>query len=254
MAMLSLLAPEGLPEIAAGNCIATLIGDALAAQEAGVQAGDVIVIAQKIVSKAEGRQRQLREVVPGAQALALAALTHKDARVVELVLQESTTVLRAVPGVLIVEDVRGFVLANAGIDASNVDSQDTDETVLLLPQDPDASAVRLRQRLEARFGVAVAVIINDSWGRAWRRGTVGAALGVAGMPGLLDLRGTPDRQGRVLLSTEVGIADELAAAASTLMGQAGEGRPLVLIRGWRTDRREGCARELLRPIGQDLFR
>lgn len=251
---LTLLAPGGFPEVQPGAALDELVASAFAADGIVAQAGDVIVFAQKVVSKSEGRMRRLDEVAPSAQAIELGARCHKDARLVELVLQESRTVLRCVPGVLIVEDVRGFVMANAGIDASNVISPDGQEHVLLLPANPDASADRLRAALSERLGVPVGVVINDSWGRAWRHGTVGTAIGVAGLPGLLDLRGVPDRQGRPLMTTEVGFADEVAAAASMLMGQAGEGRPVVLVRGLAWQRRHGNAQELIRPNRQDLFR
>jgi coenzyme F420-0:L-glutamate ligase/coenzyme F420-1:gamma-L-glutamate ligase len=171
------------------------------------------------------------------------------------VLAESREVLRAAPEVLVVEDRRGLVLANAGIDRSNVEPDAGGrERVLLLPVDPDASAARLRARIRELAGVDVGVLVNDSVGRAWRLGTVGTAIGASGMPGLLDRRGDPDLHGRALQITEVGFADELAAAASAVMGQADEGRPVVLIRGARLVRRDGSARELQRPRDRDLFR
>ncbi len=209
------------------------------------------MLAQKIVSKAEAREVALASIVPSAAAEELAALTLKDPRLVELVLRESTEVVRAVPNILIVRHRLGFVMAQAGIDASNVDGN---ETVLLLPADPDASAARLRQALKERTGADVGVVINDSWGRAWRVGTVGTAIGVAGLPALLDMRGKPDLNGRILRVTEVGHADEIAAAASLLMGQADEGRPVVILRGLGRAAPEGTARDLLRPLKQDLFR
>jgi coenzyme F420-0:L-glutamate ligase/coenzyme F420-1:gamma-L-glutamate ligase len=211
------------------------------------------VVAQKIVSKAEGRKVRLRDVKPGAEALRLAGDCQKDPRLVELILRESSEVLRCRPNLLIVVHRLGFVLANAGIDASNVDGKDGDETVLLLPQDPDESAARMRHAIERQTGAKVGVIVNDSFGRAWRLGTVGTAIGVAGLPAVADLRGRPDRNGRLLQSTEVGIADELAAAASSLMGQADEGRPVVHIRGFSISG-EGRAADLLRPPQLDLFR
>lgn len=184
----------------------------------------------------------------------LARIVGKDPRYVEVVLQESRDVIRCSPGVLIVEDLRGFVVANAGIDASNVPSVDSEETILLLPAAPDESAARLREELMLALRQPVGVIINDSWGRAWRYGTVGTALGVAGAPALLDMRGMPDREGRTLRATEIGIADELAAGASALMGQASEGRPVVLVRGLAAAPRNGSGRELIRPRERDLFR
>lgn len=213
--------------------------------------GDVVVLAQKIVSKAEGREVSLASVTPSARAEELAGITLKDPRLVELVLRESTEVVRAVPNILIVRHRLGFVMAQGGIDASNVDGTDT---VLLLPIDPDASAARLRQALMALTGSDVGVVINDSWGRAWRIGTVGTAIGVAGLPGLIDMRGKPDLNGRILRVTEIGHADEIAAAASLLMGQADEGRPVVILRGLGRLAAEGTARDLVRPVRQDLFR
>jgi coenzyme F420-0:L-glutamate ligase / coenzyme F420-1:gamma-L-glutamate ligase len=197
----------------------------------------------------------LESVSPSPRAIELAAVCDKDPRLVEIVLSESREVLRAVRGVIVVEDARGLVLANAGVDRSNVDVDEAGrERVLLLPADPDSSASRLRESLAKRFGVDVGVIINDSLGRAWRLGTVGVAIGVAGLPGLLDRRGEKDLHGRELLITEVGFADELAAAASAVMGQADEGRPAVLVRGAAFRRRDGTARELQRPRKKDLFR
>jgi coenzyme F420-0:L-glutamate ligase/coenzyme F420-1:gamma-L-glutamate ligase len=194
---------------------------------------DVLVVAQRIVSKAESRLVRLADVQPIDRARELAQRSEKDPRVVELILRESSAVLRCRPGAIIVAHRLGLVLANAGIDASNVEAPPEEEAVLLLPADPDASAERIRAGLQRIYSVDVGVIINDSFGRAWRLGTVGTAIGVAGCPGLLDLRGTPDRNGRALRITEVGIADEMAAAASILRGQAAEGRPVVHIRGPR---------------------
>jgi coenzyme F420-0:L-glutamate ligase / coenzyme F420-1:gamma-L-glutamate ligase len=240
---------DGIPMIAFGDDLAAIILAALKHSGCTLAAGDVLVVAQKIVSKAEGRTVDLRTVTPSPRAVALAKETQKDPRIVELILAESTEVLRHRPGVLIVAHRLGIVLANAGIDRSNVG----DETVLLLPRDPDRSCAELRRAISAA-GVDVAVVIIDSIGRAWRNGTVGTAIGVSGLPGLLDLRGTPDLFGRALETTEVGFADELAAAASLVMGQAGEGRPVVLARGLGYGRRDGTARELTRAREKDLFR
>jgi coenzyme F420-0:L-glutamate ligase/coenzyme F420-1:gamma-L-glutamate ligase len=242
----------GLPQIRPGDDLADIILQAAAAQ-CPLRACDVIVIAQKIVSKSERRLFPLAGITPSAKATKLAETACKDPRLVELVLAESRKILRCVPGVIIVEDVRGLVLANAGIDASNVDAGNG-ETVLLLPENPDASAARIAAGLSAAAGAPIAVIINDSIGRAWRNGTVGTAIGAAGLPALLDLRGTPDLFGRTLQSTEIGLADELAAAASVMMGQAAEGRPVVIIRGAPYARRDGRAGELQRPAAKDLFR
>ena len=254
MRELRLLALEGLPEIAAGEDLAAQL---LAAVERGglqLMDGDIVVVAQKIVSKAEGRRVKLADVEPSPHARELAAITHKDARLVECMLRESQAVLRAKPNVLIVEHRLGCVMASAGIDQSNVPGAAVDETVLLLPEDPDASARRLRAALEAASGVRLGIIINDSFGRAWRNGVTGTAIGVAGVPALIDLRGQADREGRALQVTQVAAADELAAAASLMMGQAAEGCPAVLARGFPYALRDSSVRELLRPQAEDLFR
>lgn len=253
-ASLSLTALAGMPTIGAGDDLAALIAGAAARSGVALRDGDALVVAQKIVSKAEGRRVKLAEVEPGKRAQELARVIDKDPRLVELILAESRQVLRARPGVIIVLHRLGFVLANAGIDASNVESDGGEETVLLLPADPDASAERLRLSLKSLTGAALGIVVNDSFGRAWRLGTVGTAIGVAGLPALVDLRGLPDRNGRALRITEIGAADELAAAASLLMGQAGEGRPVVHVRGFPYAPRPGKATELLRPAHLDLFR
>jgi coenzyme F420-0:L-glutamate ligase/coenzyme F420-1:gamma-L-glutamate ligase len=252
MRSLVLHALEGIPEVRPGDDLASVIGAALDRAGIALAPGDVLVVAQKVVSKSEGRVVDLADVVPSARAIELAAVTGKDARMVELILSESAQVLRAKKEVIVVEHRLGFVMANAGIDQSNVERGV--ERALLLPQDPDASARRLRDALRQARGVGVGIVVNDSFGRAWRHGTVGTALGVAGMPGLVDLRGRPDRFGRKLLITQVGVADELAAAASLLMGQADEGCPVVHVRGMPYGGREGSVRELLRPAEEDLFR
>jgi coenzyme F420-0:L-glutamate ligase/coenzyme F420-1:gamma-L-glutamate ligase len=225
-----------------------------AAQRAGLrfQDRDVLVVAQKIVSKAEGRIVHLAGVVPSPRAFELAEQTGKDPRLVEVILGETAEVLRVRPGLLVVEHRLGFVCANAGVDQSNVTG--SDEWALLLPADPDASARRLAAAVRAATAADVAVIVNDSHGRAWRFGTVGIAIGVAGLHPLSDLRGLPDLAGRPLQITEVGTADEIAAAASLLMGQAAEGTPAVLVRGAAFVLGEGGLAELLRPRSTDLFR
>lgn len=251
---LTLTALAGVPTIVPGNELVGVVLAAVRASGAELRDNDILVIAQKIVSKAENRFVRLADVRPSERALALATETGKDARLLELILLESIEVVRARPGLVIVQHRLGHIMANAGIDASNVESAEGDETVLLLPADPDASAAQLRAALRAAAKVDVGVVINDSFGRPWRLGTVGTAIGVAGLPGLLDLRGRPDRVGRALRTTEIGIADELAAAASLLMGQADEGRPIVLVRGFAHTRRDGAAAELIRPRELDLFR
>ncbi|MBX3529016.1 MAG: coenzyme F420-0:L-glutamate ligase [Rhizobiaceae bacterium] len=242
----------GIPEVAAGDDLAALVVAGLVQAGIALADGDVIVLAQKVVSKAEGRAVRLAEVTPGAKARELAAIAHKDPRVVELILAETDEVLRCRQGVIVVQDRRGFVMANAGIDASNVTIDG--ETVLLLPADPDASAGRLRAALETASGARIGVLVIDSFGRAWRLGTTGTAIGIAGLPGLIDMRGTPDMNGRPLQTTELGAADELAAAASLAMGQAAERTPVVHVRGFPYKLREGSAAELVRPKAMDLFR
>jgi coenzyme F420-0:L-glutamate ligase/coenzyme F420-1:gamma-L-glutamate ligase len=251
---MEIIALGGVPDIRPGDDLVAVILASLGDSGLELVEGDIIVVAQKIVSKAEGRQVRLGDIEPSPDALAMAALCEKDPRVVQLVLSESREVVRRRPGVLIVEDRRGLVLANAGIDASNVACALGEEAVLLLPLDPDASAAGLAQGLGAASGVAVGVVINDSIGRAWRNGTVGTAIGVNGLPALLDLRGEADLYGRALKSTEIGFADEIAAAASIVMGQAGEGLPVVLVRGAPYARGPGAASDLQRPRANDMFR
>lgn len=249
-----LLALGGVPLIRAGDDLSEIILSALKQAGEQLRAGDVLVIAQKIVSKAQGRQVHLEGITPSARALELARVVEKDPRVIELILSESLEVLRTRRDVVIVVHRSGFVMANAGIDFSNVDAGAPDESVLLLPLDPDGTCERIRAELLARTQVSVAVMINDSHGRAWRNGTVGVAIGASGVPALCDLRGQPDLFGRPLRITQVGLADELAAAASLLMGQAAEATPVVLIRGVEYEQRDGRAAELVRPKELDLFR
>ena len=222
-----MIAPAGLPRIKPDDDLAALIAAAMGT-EGGLKDHDVVVLAQKIVSKSEGRLFRLSDVTPSERAIEYGQKVDKDPRLVELILRESKEVVRAITGVLIVEHRLGFVMANAGIDASNVDDP---EQVLLLPVDPDRSAQRLRQDFKAVAGVDVGVIINDSWGRAWRMGTTGAAIGAAGLPGLIDMRGQPDLNGRILRVTEIGHADEIAAAASLSDG-TGRRRPAGRDRAW----------------------
>lgn len=252
--MVSLLPVRGLPAIQPADDLVALILDALDRDNRRLEIGDVLVVAQKIVSKAEGRVTSLSSVCPTERARALAAETEKDPRLVELILQESRHIVRSRPGLIVVEDRRGFVCANAGIDRSNVDQIGAEETVALLPVDPDASARRIREQVAVRTGVEIAVIINDSHGRAWRQGTVGVAIGLAGIPALWDRRGDPDLTGYVLQHTIIGLADEIAAAASLVMGPAAEGIPAVIARGLALPAGDGTARDIQRPRDMDLFR
>jgi coenzyme F420-0:L-glutamate ligase/coenzyme F420-1:gamma-L-glutamate ligase len=252
--VLALLPVKGLPLIGEGDPLADLVVEALGAAGEGFLAGDVLVLAQKIVSKAEGRVVRLDDVTPSADAQQLAAGTEKDPRLVELILRESREVLRTRSGLIVVEDRRGFVCANAGIDRSNIEQHDRGEEVALLPADADASARRIRERLRELTGLAVPVVINDSHGRAWREGTVGVAIGLAGMTAVWDRRGEVDLTGYTLQHTVIGLADEIAAAASLLMGPAAEGVPAVVIRGLNVPAGDGRARDLQRPRELDLFR
>ena len=244
------------PMIAPGDDLAVIIVNSLARNDLVPEDGDILVLAQKIVSKAEGQIVDLCSVGPGADAQELGKVTDKDPRVVELILRESKSVLRQVSGVLITEHKRGWIMANAGIDASNVQSDTGEENVLLLPEDPDQSCTRLREQLRKTLGVKFGILISDSFGRPWRLGTTGVAIGAAGLPSLWDRRGESDLFGRELMVSQQAIADELAAAASLLQGQAGEGRPVVLVRGLDLGENvpDGPASDLLRPVEEDLFR
>jgi len=239
-----------------GDDLAALLLEALSNNRLILQEGDILVLAQKIVSKAENRLVNLNGVSPSAQAFELAAKTDKDPRLVELVLRESSEILRYRPGTVIVEHRLGFVCANAGIDHSNVDGPygNPEDWVLMLPENPDRSASAIRERIFSERKVSTGVLIIDSHGRAWRTGTVGVAIGLAGLPGLVDLRGHEDMFGFKLRITQVAAADELAAAASLVMGQADECIPAVLVRGFPYALREGSLQELLRPRELDLFR
>lgn len=253
---LTITALSDVPMIRPGDDLARAALEAMAASGLTFADGDVLVLAQKIVSKAEGRQVALSSVVPGRRALELAEQTGKDARLVELILSEAQDVVRTRPNLIVVRHRLGIVLANAGIDQSNVGAGEgygEGAQALLLPLDPDASAARLRDAIRTATGRQVAVLVIDSLGRAWRMGTTGTAIGVAGMPALLDLRGRADLNGRPLESSEVGLADEVAAAASLAMGQADEGRPMVLVRGLHAMGEPGQCADLIRPLAMDLF-
>jgi len=253
-AKLELFAVPDLPLIKEGDDLAALIFQGLSRAGIALRDGDVLALAQKIVSKAEGRGVALASVTPSERALALAEEVQKDPRLVELILSESVRVVRSRPNVLIVEHRLGFVMANAGIDQSNVGPTDGVERALLLPVDPDGSAARLRAALTARAGCAPAVIITDSFGRAWRRGTQGIAIGAAGLPALLDLRGNPDLFGRTLQVSISGFADEIASAASLVQGQGDEAQPVVVVRGLSWTAPPNPAAELVRPAAEDMFR
>jgi len=241
----------GIPEVKKDDDLVLLIVDALARCGRTSVDGDIFVIAQKIVSKAEGRQVRLATVKPSREAINIARKVDKDPHLVELILGETEEVVRQRKGALITASRLGLVHANAGVDSSNIAGRDS---ALLLPVDPDASAKRIRQGLEARFGVRLGVIVSDSMGRAWRNGTVGFAIGASGVETLRNLVGTPDRFGRLLKITTVGLGDGLAAAACVVMGEADEGTPVALIRGLPPMETHQTAANLQRPKDEDLFR
>jgi len=249
-----------IPLIKPGDNLIQIIIDGLERCELVLQSGDILVLAQKIVSKSENRYATLEAVSPSRAAIELAGEVEKDPRLVELILSESKCVIRKRRGVLIVEHNLGIVMANAGIDSSNIEplpnrtNSDTPQRVLLLPKNPDASCKRFKQAFAKIFDTDIAVIINDSVGRAWRNGTVGIAIGTDGIDALLDLNGHPDLYNRPLRTTQIGLADELAAAASIVMGAADEGRPIIHIRGYAGGLGQGKANDLIRAQQQDLFR
>lgn len=249
---LELLTLPGIPEVQAGDDPARLITDALHASGLSLQPGDVVIVAQKLISKAEGRVRRLSETRPTSEAEKLAAESDKDPAIVQLILDESAAILRHRPGVIIAEHQLGMVLANAGIDRSNVDSDP--DLVLLFPADPDASAARLRDTLQTSCGGPLGVVIADSVGRAWRMGTTGMAIGSAGVEALANLRGQRDMHGRVLEVSEHAVADSIASAAELLMGEAAEATPVIILRGLEQGTSTQDSRVLLRPAAEDMFR
>jgi coenzyme F420-0:L-glutamate ligase/coenzyme F420-1:gamma-L-glutamate ligase len=251
---LEIVALDGIPEIVAGDDLPALIRDALERTRdlLPLRTDDVLVVTQKVVSKAEGAVVDLTTVTPRPEAAEFAARFDKDPRQVEVVLREAKRVVRMANGVIITETRHGFVCANGGIDASNVGSR-SGSIVLLLPVDPDASAARIRAAVAARFGVAVPVVVSDSFGRPWRNGIVDVAIGAAGLEPLDDLRGSPDRDGRPMRSTVRAVADELASAAELALGKS-DGRPAAVIRGARPPLGDGSAQDLILPAENDLFR
>lgn len=240
---------EGLPEIRPGDDVAEQVLRAAAQAGLTFQQGDVLVIAQKIISKAEGRLVSLNDIEPSEFARAIATTMNKDARIVEIVLRESKRIVRMDRNVMIVETHHGFVCANAGVDQSNV----AGGWVSLLPRDPDGSAARIRQQLAQAVGIDLAVIISDTFGRPWRQGLVEVAIGVAGLHPLMDYRGLQDSYGYILQASVVAVADELAAAAGLVFGKT-NGIPAAVIRGYRFTPALGSAKTLLRPADRDLFR
>lgn len=251
-AAITLTALTGIPAILPGDDLAAILAEALTATGRVLGRGDVLVVTHKVVSKAENRYRRLADVTPSRAARKLAEETGKDAALVEVILSESRQVLRSRPELIITEHRLGMVMANAGIDQSNIEGDGA--RVLLLPEDPDASSAALRDGIRARLGVDMAVVMSDSVGRAWRNGVVGLAIGAAGIPALQDLRGRADLDGRPLRVTQVALADQVASAAELLMGEADEGIPAVLVQGVRWREAPVAAAALVRDPGQDLFR
>ncbi|MFZ1042646.1 MAG: coenzyme F420-0:L-glutamate ligase [Anaerolineales bacterium] len=249
---LTLTPLKDIPLIRQNDDLADIIVSSLEHTNITLEDNDIFVLAQKVVSKAEGRMANLAAVIPSPHAIELAAQIEKDTRLVELILQESNSVVRTRPGTIVVEHKLGFICANAGIDHSNVTGED--EYVLLLPENPDQSASKIRAKIESKTNKKIGVMIIDSHGRAWRIGTEGVCIGLSGIPGVIDERGWKDLFDYTLRITVVGVADELAAAASLVMGQASEGTPIIHVRGFPYPLREGSLKELIRPKEQDLFR
>jgi len=250
--MIQILPVNGLPEISAGDPLPKLLVTHLQGA-VRPQSGDVLVVTQKIVSKAEGRFVDLSGVMPSSEAISLAEEVGKDAALVELILRESSAVVRTAPNILIARHRLGHVMANAGIDASNIGAGNGDR-LLLLPQDPDASASEIADACETAFGFRPGVVISDSFGRPWRMGTVNVAIGVAGMPAMLDRRGDPDRDGRIMQVTQIALADAIAGAAGLAMGEGAEGIPACIVRGVTTSGEAQTSRAIVRPEAEDLFR
>lgn len=251
--MFSVLPITGLPEIVAGDDLGALLTARLADAEPRLQSGDILVVTQKIVSKAESRSVDLVGLVPSPEAQQLALEVNKDAALVELVLRESSAVVRKAPNILITRHQLGHVMANSGIDASNI-GNGNGGNFLLLPLDPDASAARIADAAEAHFGFRPGVVISDSFGRPWRMGTVNVAIGIAAMPAIIDQRGQLDRDGRIMQMTMIAVGDAIAAAAGLAMGEGDEGIPAVIVRGLRLSGEHQTSRSIVRPVEEDLFR
>lgn len=253
---LLLTALQRIPIVKPGDSVSSLIIDSCKSSDLHLEENDILVVAQKIISKSENRFYKLSDVIPSEEAFSVAEITDKDPHLVQLILDESDHVLRMRPGLIIVQHRLGFVCANAGIDHSNVQGLDSDSVdwVLLLPEDPDESARLIKEEIAEKLGINVGILIIDSHGRAWRNGAVGMTIGLAGVPGVVDLRGETDLFGYQLRTSTISAADELAAAASLMMGQTSEGTPVVHVRGFPYDLRESSLSELIRPIQKDLFR
>jgi len=251
---IELIALEDIPLINQGDNLVEIILKALEKNKVSLNDGDILVIAQKIISKSEGRYAFLNEISPSKEAKDLANKTDKDPRLVQLILNESREVIRYRKGVIVVENNLGLIHANAGIDRSNLESDNENPRVLLLPVDPDKSATEIKMEVLKQTEIKIGVIINDSSGRAWRNGIVGIAIGSSGAEVLSDLRGESDLFGNTLEVTEVGIADEIASAASLLMGQGKEGLPVILVKGMKKSSDMNNAKALIRKASEDLFR
>ena len=254
MKNLQLIAIEGIPLIEPGDNLAKIIIQAVKEQKIKLKSGDILVIAQKIVSKSENRYAYLKEVIPSSEAFRIAKKTEKDPKLVQLILNESARVIRYKKGLMVVENKLGFVHANAGIDKSNIEINNDNPKVLLLPKNPDGSALSIKKGIFRKIELNLGIIINDSSGRAWRKGIVGIAIGSSGVEALSDLRGKKDLYGNTLEITEVGKADEIASAASLLMGQADEGFPVILVKGITASNEVSDVKSLLRDRSEDLFR
>ncbi|NWF65493.1 MAG: coenzyme F420-0:L-glutamate ligase [Chloroflexi bacterium] len=249
---LTLTTLKNIPLIRQGDPLADIVLNSLRETQIEPQDNDILVLAQKIVSKSEGRMVALRDIEASPNANQIALQVEKDPRLIELIIKESNEILRMRKGVIVVEHRIGFICANAGIDHSNVMGEE--DYVLLLPKNPDASAAQLRNSLKQKTGKDIGVMIIDSHGRAWRNGTVGVCIGLSGIPALVDQRGWKDLFEYTLKATIIGVADELAAAASLMMGQAAEGTPVVHVRGFPYPLGEGSLQDLIRPREQDMFR
>ncbi len=250
MKQVSLTALSGIPMVESGDDVGALIVDAIRSNALAVDDESIVVVAQKVVSKAEGRAVHLDSVTPGDEAAALAARTNKDARLVQLILNESKSIVRQSDSVIITENNLGIIMANAGIDQSNID----EDHALLLPADPDASARGIATVIREELGVEPGVVIADSTGRPWRIGVVGIAIGLHGVPAVIDVRGADDLYGRKLTATQIGFSDSVAAAATLLMGQGSEKQPVVVVHQLEFRKSSSQANELLRDADQDLFR
>ena len=251
--MIQIISLTGLPEFGPGDPLPHMLAEHLQHNDTGLVSGDVLVVTQKIVSKAQDQYVDPAEITPSAKAIDLASEVQKDARLVELVLRESSSIVRKAPGILITRHRLGHVMANAGIDASNIGAG-RDGRVLLLPQDPDGYARDIGKACEKVFGFFPGVIISDSFGRPWRMGTVNVAIGVAGMPAMRDQRGEADRDGRIMQVTHVAFADAIASAAGLAMGEGAEGIPACIVRGLDISGEAQTSRAIVRPEVEDLFR